>query len=115
MARFFGTLADVNRATQPFLTLRVVSILESNFELQSNNNIQILFHDEHGSRINAIIRSPSVGLYRDVFKLGKVYAIHNYNVEFNNQRINTTGNRWMLVLNSRTKIYSRAMETFHQH
>ncbi|GER49466.1 OB-fold nucleic acid binding domain-containing protein [Striga asiatica] len=106
MARLYGTLGDITRATQPDLILRVVSFFESNFELQSKNNIHILFHDEHGSRINGIIRSRSMRLYRDVFKEGKVYAIHNYNVECNNQRINTTGHRWILVLHPKTNVFT---------
>ncbi|GER25339.1 AT hook motif-containing protein [Striga asiatica] len=104
MPAVFDTLRAVNRANRPYLKLRVVFIVEAQFVLEDKNRIEILFQDQEGERISGIIRIANIRMFRDVFKIGEVYVLYNYELEFNNRRSPATYHTWKLVINSTTRV-----------
>ncbi|CAH9147224.1 unnamed protein product [Cuscuta epithymum] len=86
------------------LQVRVVRIYEVAAHARGRNTLEMVLHDEEGTRIHAVVKRPQVALFRPQVMEDNVYAVKNFMVLDNYQLYKTTSHPYILEFVSRTRV-----------
>ncbi|CAH9115482.1 unnamed protein product [Cuscuta epithymum] len=86
------------------LQVRVVRIYEVAAHARGGNTLEMVLHDEEGTRIHAVVKRPQVALFRPQVMEDNVYAMKNFMVLDNYQLYKTTSHLYILEFVSRTRV-----------
>ncbi|GER36666.1 replication protein A1-like protein [Striga asiatica] len=100
----FGLIRQIQRSKRFMLKLRAIRIFEKSFDSNYRRQLEIVFHDEEGTRISGIIRGIHLSKMVGYFHECGVYKIQNYYLDSNIDKYRSTAAKYKLLTHSDTKV-----------
>ncbi|CAH9082330.1 unnamed protein product [Cuscuta europaea] len=112
-SNLYSMIKEVNHARCTWaLRVRVVRAYEVSPQSKGVARMEVVFHDEDGDRIHAVVKRPFMHLYRKKLLENKCFRIKNFLVLDNYYNYKTTKHPHVLEFFKKTTMYDLHEETF---
>ncbi|GER38803.1 replication protein A 70 kDa DNA-binding subunit [Striga asiatica] len=100
----FGFIRQIQRSKRFMLKLRAIRIFEKSYDSIGLRQLEIVFHDEEGTRISGIIRGVHLSKMAGYFHECGVYKLRNYYLDSNIDKYRSTVAKYKLLIHSNTEV-----------
>ncbi|GER32363.1 replication protein A 70 kDa DNA-binding subunit [Striga asiatica] len=100
----FGLIRQIQRSKRFMLKVRAIRIFEKSFDSNYRRQLEIVFHDEEGTRISGIIRGVHLSKMAGYFHECGIYKIRNYYLDSNIDKYRSTAAKYKLLIHTDTEV-----------